>query len=71
MVIKYFYNCFCPRIIDEDETNREHSGESIAIRLPSDFIPENEFNHHRVSNTSCNSSVVAIICNTLVARSNP
>ena len=70
MIFKYFYNCFCPRIIDEDEIKREHSDESIATILPSDFIPENEFNHHRVSNTSCNSSAVATAYNTSVARSN-
>ena len=48
MIFKYFYNCFCPRIIDEDELKRGHSDDSIATVLPFDFIPENEFNHHPV-----------------------
>ena len=46
MVFKYFYNCFCPRIIDEDEIKRKHSDESIATILPSHVIPEIECNHH-------------------------
>ena len=70
MLFKTSYNCFCPIIIDEDEIKREHSDDSIATVLPFDFIPENEFNHHRFSNTSCNSSAVATVYNTSVARSN-
>ena len=70
MVLKYVYNCFCPRIIDEEEIKIEPSHENIATLLPYDFIPENEPNHHRVSNTPCNSSAVATVYNTLVARSN-
>ena len=48
MLFKYLYNCFCPRIIDEDMIKREHSDDSIATILPFDFILENEFNHHPV-----------------------
>ena len=48
MIFNYFYTCFCPRIIDEDEIKREHSDDSIATILQFDFIPENEFNHHPV-----------------------
>ena len=48
MVFRYFYNCFCPRIIDEDEIKRDSSDDSIAPILPCDFIPENESNHHPV-----------------------
>ena len=48
MIFRYFYNCFCPRILDEDAIKREHSDESIATILPLDFIPENDFNHHLV-----------------------
>ena len=48
MMFNYFYNCFCPRIIDDDEIKRESSDDSIATILRFDFIPENEFNHHPV-----------------------
>ena len=48
--------------------SRDSSDDSIATVLPFYFIPENEFNHHRVSNTSCASSTVAIAYNTSVAR---
>ena len=48
MMFNYFYSCFCPRIIDEDEIKRDNSDDSIATILPFDFIPENEFNHHPV-----------------------
>ena len=48
MIFTYFCNCFCPRIIDEDEIKGERSDDSIATVLPFDFIPENEFNHHAV-----------------------
>ena len=48
MISDYFYNCFCPRIIDEDEIKRDSSDDSIATVLPFDFIPESEFNHHPV-----------------------
>ena len=48
MIFKYFYTCFCPIIIDEDEITRDNSDDSIATSLPFDFIPENEFNHHPV-----------------------
>ena len=56
--------------MDEDEIKREHSDEGIATILRFDFIPENEFNHRRASNTSCNSSAVATAYNTSIARSN-
>ena len=46
MIFKYFFNCFCPTIIDKDEI-RENSDESIETIPPPDFIPVNEFNHHR------------------------
>ena len=72
MIFKYFYTCFCSRLIVEDEITRDNSDDSIATTLPFDFIPENEFKHHparartptrrawgAISNTSCNSSVVA------------
>ena len=48
MVLRYFYNCFCPRVMDEDETTRDNSDDRIATILPFDFIPESEFNHHPV-----------------------
>ena len=48
MICNYFYTCFCPRIIDEDEIKGDSSDDSIATSLPFDFIPENEFNHHPV-----------------------
>ena len=70
MIFNYFYDCFCPRIIDEIEIQRDGSDDSIATVLPFDFIPEDEFNHHRVSNTSCNSSAVEIVYKTSVARNN-
>ena len=48
MLFKYVYNCFCPRIVDEDDITRDNSDDSIATILPSDSTTENEFNHHPV-----------------------
>ena len=70
MIFKYFHNCFCPRIIDEDEIGREHSDDSIATILPCDFIPENEFKNHPVNNTRYSYAAVATAYNTSIARSN-